>query len=61
MDNLDRTNVTQAAFARWNLDRQLKVLGILSESGSIAQHEALDRSFRIREVTNHIFNLRLIF
>jgi hypothetical protein len=54
MDNLDRTNVSQAAFARWNLDKQLKAVGVLSENDSIALHEDLDSIFRIRECA---FNL----
>jgi hypothetical protein len=31
MDNLDRTNVAQAAIARWTLDLQLKAAGILGK------------------------------
>lgn len=46
MDNLDRTNVTQAAFAKWTLDRQLKELGILHEKDTIENYEALDKDFR---------------
>jgi hypothetical protein len=46
MDNLDRTNVTQAAFAKWNLDRQLKSLGVMDSNDSISLHEDLDSVFR---------------
>jgi hypothetical protein len=49
MDNLDRTNVTQAAFAKWTLDRQLKALGIMTKADSISQHEDIDTVFRISE------------
>lgn len=46
MDNLDRTNVAQAAFAKWTLDRQLKTLGILNEHESIESYEQLIKDFR---------------
>jgi hypothetical protein len=57
MDNLDRTNVTQAAFARWNLDMQLRVLGVLNERDSIAQHGDIDSVFRICEYLFFIVNI----
>jgi phosphatidylinositol 4-phosphatase len=47
MDNLDRTNVTQAAFARWTLDRQLREAGVLEEDDNIAYYEEVDSIFRI--------------
>lgn len=47
MDNLDRTNVTQAAFAKWTLERQLKAIGLISKDDSINRHEELIDVFRI--------------
>jgi phosphatidylinositol 4-phosphatase len=47
MDNLDRTNVTQSAFARWTLERQLQVLGVLDQGDEIQYYEELDTIFRI--------------
>ena len=46
MDNLDRTNVAQAAFAKWTLNRQLQSLGILNENESIDMYEELAKDFR---------------
>ena len=46
MDNLDRTNVAQAAFAKWTLNRQLRALGILNESETIDNYDDLVRDFR---------------
>ncbi|OBZ79081.1 Uncharacterized protein C19F5.03 [Grifola frondosa] len=46
MDNLDRTNVAQAAFAKWTLNRQLRALGILQEGDSIDNHEEVIGDFR---------------
>ena len=46
MDNLDRTNVAQAAFAKWTLTRQLRALGILNESETIDSYDELVRDFR---------------
>jgi hypothetical protein len=46
MDNLDRTNVVQAALAKFTLNKQLKSIGILSETGSIDDYEALSVDFR---------------
>ncbi|KAJ6604278.1 SacI homology domain-containing protein [Mycena vulgaris] len=46
MDNLDRTNVVQAALAKWTLNQQLKALGILSNDGSIDAYEAISKDFR---------------
>ena len=46
MDNLDRTNVAQAAFAKWTLDQQLKLLGILNEHESIETYDVLIKDFR---------------
>lgn len=49
MDNLDRTNVVQAALAKWTMNRQLRALGILSPDGSIDDFEALSKDFRESE------------
>jgi hypothetical protein len=46
MDNLDRTNVAQAAIARWTLDLQLKAAGVLGEKGTVDQHEEIDVALR---------------
>lgn len=46
MDNLDRTNVVQAALAKWTVNRQLQALGILPSGGSIDDFEALSKDFR---------------
>jgi phosphatidylinositol 4-phosphatase len=56
MDNLDRTNVAQAAFARWTLDVQLKAAGILAEKGVVDQHEEID--IALRESTKRTFTVR---
>ena len=50
MDNLDRTNVAQAAFAKWTLDQQLKSLGILNEHESIETYDILIKDFRESEI-----------
>ncbi|KAF7978915.1 hypothetical protein HWV62_44443 [Athelia sp. TMB] len=46
MDNLDRTNVVQAALAKWTINRQLKSLGIFSKNESIDDHEDTSKDFR---------------
>lgn len=46
MDNLDRTNVAQAAFAKWTLNRQLWSLGIMNETESIDNYDELLKDFR---------------
>jgi hypothetical protein len=46
MDNLDRTNVAQAAVARWILDVQLKAAGILSEKDSVDRQNEIDIALR---------------
>jgi len=46
MDSLDRTNVVQAALANFTLTQQLKSLGILSETASLDDYEALSMDFR---------------
>lgn len=49
MDNLDRTNVAQAAFAKWTLNKQLRTLGILNENETIDSYDELVRDFRESE------------
>lgn len=49
MDNLDRTNVAQAALAKWTLNKQLRELGILNESETIDNYEELIKDFRESE------------
>jgi hypothetical protein len=46
MDNLDRTNVVQAALAKWTINRQLQAAGILPQNSSIDDYEALSKDFR---------------
>ena len=46
MDNLDRTNVAQAAIARWILDVQLKAAGIISEKDSVDRQDEIDIALR---------------
>jgi hypothetical protein len=46
MDNLDRTNVAQAAVARWTLNLQLKAAGILAENDEVDQQEEIDVALR---------------
>jgi phosphatidylinositol 4-phosphatase len=46
MDNLDRTNVAQAAFAKWTLTQQLRELGVFEEHESVDDHEALTAGLR---------------
>ena len=46
MDNLDRTNLAQAAIAKWILDLQLKAAGILSEKDGLDLHEEMDVALR---------------
>ncbi|KIK96513.1 hypothetical protein PAXRUDRAFT_825876 [Paxillus rubicundulus Ve08.2h10] len=46
MDNLDRTNVVQAALAKLTLNHQLKFLGVLAEGEELDDFEALSRDFR---------------
>lgn len=46
MDNLDRTNVVQAALAKWTLNQQLKTIGVVSDNEELDDFEALSRGFR---------------
>jgi phosphatidylinositol 4-phosphatase len=49
MDNLDRTNVVQAALAKYTLNVQLQALGILTKEQGVDDYEALSRDFRESE------------
>jgi hypothetical protein len=46
MDNLDRTNVVQASFAKYTLTSQLRELGIISPTEDIDDFESLSKDFR---------------
>ena len=46
MDNLDRTNVAQAALAKWTLEQQLVELGILPPGAGIDNYEEFSKDFR---------------
>lgn len=46
MDNLDRTNVVQAAVAKYTLNQQLRALGILSADDGVDDYEAFSKEFR---------------
>lgn len=55
MDNLDRTNVAQAAIARWTLNLQLRAAGILAEKDEVDQQEDIDIALRESTETGFIF------
>lgn len=57
MDNLDRTNVAQAAFAKWTLNQQLRELGIFAEHETVDDHEALVTDLRESESTLNPFEV----
>ncbi|KAG8895156.1 hypothetical protein FRC00_007886, partial [Tulasnella sp. 408] len=46
MDCLDRTNVTQAAVAKWSLTQQLRAAGILNEKDRVDDHPEFMHTFR---------------
>ena len=46
MDNLDRTNVAQAAIAKHVLTKQLRDTGVLGENETIDEYEELLLAFR---------------
>ena len=46
MDNLDRTNVVQAALAKYTLNNQLRDLGILSPDDGVDDYEGFSKEFR---------------
>ncbi len=55
MDNLDRTNVAQAAIARWTLNLQLKAAGILAENDEVDRQEEIDVALRESTETGFTF------
>lgn len=46
MDNLDRTNVVQAALAKWTVNHQLRELGILPLDAGVDDYEMFSKDFR---------------
>ena len=46
MDNLDRTNVAQAAIAKYVLTKQLRDAGLFDENETVDDHEELSTAFR---------------
>jgi hypothetical protein len=46
MDNLDRTNVAQAAIAKYVLTKQLREVGVFGENETLDDHEELLAAFR---------------
>ncbi|KAF8641228.1 hypothetical protein AX17_000862 [Amanita inopinata Kibby_2008] len=46
MDNLDRTNVVQAALAKWILNKMLQDLSIIPENAGVDDYEAFSKDFR---------------
>ena len=46
MDNLDRTNVAQAAIAKYILTKQLREVGTFGENETVDDHEELSTAFR---------------
>ncbi|PFH46638.1 hypothetical protein AMATHDRAFT_69424 [Amanita thiersii Skay4041] len=46
MDNLDRTNVVQAALAKWTLNKMLQNLGIIPEGAGVDDYEPFSKDFR---------------
>lgn len=60
MDNLDRTNVAQAAVARWTLNLQLKAAGILAENDGVDQQEEIDIALRESKETVSPFLISML-
>ncbi|KAK2462025.1 hypothetical protein APHAL10511_006488 [Amanita phalloides] len=46
MDNLDRTNVVQAALAKWTVNKMLRDLGIIPEGAGVDDYEAFSKDLR---------------
>jgi len=46
MDNLDRTNVAQAAIAKYILTKQLRDVGVFGENETVDDYEELSVGFR---------------
>ena len=57
MDNLDRTNVAQAAIAKWVLNKQMHALGILLENDTIDNYDELAKDFRESEQTAYDYHI----
>lgn len=51
MDNLDRTNVAQAAIAKYVLTKQLRDVSVLGENETLDDFEGLSAAFRERQRT----------
>lgn len=49
MDNLDRTNVAQAAIAKFVLTKQLRDVGVFGENETVDDFEELTTAFRERQ------------
>lgn len=54
MDNLDRTNVTQAAIAKHVLTKQLRDLRVFGENETVDDFEGLLAAFRERQYPLHV-------
>ena len=48
MDNLDRTNVVQAALAKWTVNKMLRDLAVIPETAGIDDYEGFSKDFRER-------------
>ena len=48
MDNLDRTNVVQAALAKWTVNKMLRDLGVIPDSAGVDDYDAFSKDFRER-------------
>lgn len=53
MDNLDRTNVAQAAIAKYVLTKQLRDVGVFDENETVDDNEELSAAFRERRYPLH--------
>ena len=53
MDNLDRTNVAQAAIAKYVLTKQLRDVGVFGENETMDDNEELSTAFRERRYPLH--------
>jgi hypothetical protein len=54
MDNLDRTNVAQAAIAKHVLTKQLRDVYVLGENENVDDFEGLSAAFRERQYLIHL-------
>ena len=53
MDNLDRTNVAQAAIAKYVLTKQLRDVCVFGENETVDDFEGLSAAFRERQYPLH--------